>query len=348
MSDTLFLDLGLISVDMDTIIKLLKQDVDDDWFQDPLFYEDRLNKEVITKYFFDNIQNNHGEYSAQDHLIFNVPKSPEAYRYSLETSFFDRVAYFAFALPLIQAFDEQLSRRVLSFRLNPEFVSGENKKFLYLHGTEQWAKFEGFTTCDAKGKYVLTTDIQNYYENIDIELLKGTLFEHLEHDQSDGSQKAKLRHCINILIVCLKKWAFRPTRGLPQNRDVSSFLGNVYLSPLDYYLEEKKYDFYRYSDDIRVLCDSENHARFVFKEICIKLRSLNLSCNPSKTKIVKGDVYWNEKSMYSVPLSRIETLLKTKRKPHVYTAYSEIKQKAEKLLQDKELKSPEFSMSFIG
>ncbi len=101
---SLNLDFGLIAVNLPKVIKLFKKDLDDDWFLDPLRFNDRLKNDTITQYFEQNIIKNNGVYESIRRIELNVPKKGYVLRYSLETCFFDRIAYHAYVLLIDRTF----------------------------------------------------------------------------------------------------------------------------------------------------------------------------------------------------------------------------------------------------
>jgi hypothetical protein len=155
-----------------------------------------------------------------------------------------------FGVPIVDAFDSFLSRRVLSHRLDVTCNKDKKRRYLFLNNIEQWQKFEEYVRSDAEGKTILQTDLQNYYENIRIHDLHGTLLHCLTQIARTPSDKASLRFCIDSICRCLKSWSYDGTRGLPQNRDISSFLANIYLSSVDTEMIANC-DYYRYMDEIR-------------------------------------------------------------------------------------------------
>lgn len=88
----------------------------------------------------------------------------------------------------------------------------------------------------------------------------------------------------------LKKWSINQFVGIPQNRDPSSFLGNVYLHAIDEIMLMKDYNYFRYMDDIRIVCDDQFHARKALLDLTVELRDLRLNVNSKKTKILQPDV----------------------------------------------------------
>ena len=137
--------------------------------------------------------------------------------------------------------------------------------------------------------HLTRTDITAYFENIDLRILENTLREAIPNEPD----------LIQLLIRILAAWTRRTDggtpvgRGIPQGNEVSSFLGNIYLLPLDKALTEfcGKHDstWFRYVDDVDVYTRSAETARAVVFEINEILRSLHLNLQGSKTEILTGD-----------------------------------------------------------
>jgi len=83
------LDFGLYNIDLNKIIKYFEQDLKDDWFLDPLHYDDLIKRnDTLINYFQENIESNHGVFKPKKRLLFDIPKDGGALRYSLETCFY--------------------------------------------------------------------------------------------------------------------------------------------------------------------------------------------------------------------------------------------------------------------
>ena len=157
---------------------------------------------------------------------------------------------------------------------------------------DAWPAFDK-TRRDAvlsKGYTHLTrTDITAYFENIDLRILENALREALPNEPL----------LIQLLVRILAAWTRRTEggtpvgRGIPQGNDVSSFIANIYLLPLDKALTAfcKRHEatWFRYVDDIDVYTHSAEAARAVVFEINESLRSLHLNLQGSKTEILTGD-----------------------------------------------------------
>src|SRR3546814_15015923 len=54
-------------------------------------------------------------------------------------------------------------------------------------------------------------------------------------------------------------------------------------------MAEKGYDYYRYVDDIRIIADTELHARRALQDLIRQLRLVGLNINANKTAILAPD-----------------------------------------------------------
>jgi len=329
--------------DLREIIRLFKDDLKDDWFHDPLHFEDCLDRDRIREYFQKNIEQNHGRFEPVKRILLNIPKKGGALRYSLETCLYDRLAYHVFGVPIIECLDEFLSRRVLSHRLDIKWSKGK-KRYLFLNAIEQWMKFEEYVRCDAAEKTVLQTDLQNYFENIRIHDLRETLLNCLTKTNCPYSKKTSLRFCIDSICRCLEAWSYNGSNGLPQNRDMSSFLANIYMLPVDEQMIGEGYDYYRYMDDIRVICRDKYEARAALKQFVTALREIGLNINSAKTAIIEPGTTAHSQLIdgTSHELDSINAMMGSKKKILVALALSQIREKLILLMKDHDYHSREF------
>lgn len=338
------LKLGIYRDDLKRVLKYLKADLKDDWFQDPLLYKDIMqNEEFILNYFEKNIKKNHGVYIPTKRQMLNIPKKGFVLRYSLETSFFDRIAFHSFGLTLMEHFDKMISKRILNHRIDYNSIRKKND-YLFKNSIEQWKKFEEYVRVDAENKVILETDLQNYYENINIDKLKGNLENCLENLDTDADTSSRLNFCIHSITNCLKYWMYDNEKGLPQNRDISSFLANIYMMLIDKYMIDNGYEYFRYMDDIKIVCSTEFEARKALKELIVKLREFGLSVNTSKTNIFipKTDEHFEFINSNSIELERIDSMLKSKKKLLVLKAFNVIQEKVITLINNDDVRSREF------
>ena len=161
-------------------------------------------------------------------------------------------------------------------------------------------------------RHMVVSDITAYFENIDLGLLRDLLFQYLPHQP----------RIINFLISLLRHWSW-PTvhggasaRGIPQGNGVSSFLGNIYLLPLDMAFKQlpKHYDtiYFRYMDDVKVMTKDVHIARDCLFLMNEKLRELRLNIQGSKTAILKGTEIKDE--LFDERLDRVNKIIDSTQK----------------------------------
>jgi len=275
-------------VRFDLVLKHLRQDMRDDWYFDCLQYDDLFkDPDEAKRIIIAMLQEWNGVYAGTRSVVRNIPKKGFGERYGLETDFFDRFVYQAICSFLIPYYDKLLGHRVLSYRYNPD---PQNKKYLFKNKISRWFTFEGVTLTFVRSrKFLLVTDLSNFFENISREQVIAALLRAIPEIEATGPEKLQIRNAINTLDSLLEQWTFSGSHGLPQNRDASSFLSNILLSCVDRSMAEKGYDYYRYVDDIRVIADSELHARRGLQDLIRLLRMVGLNINANKTAILPPD-----------------------------------------------------------
>ena len=125
--------------------------------------------------------------------------------------------------------------------------------------------------------YIVKMDITKYFQNID----KKILWEILKRKIKDR----KLLWITREIILSTEGM-----KGLPLGNYTSQMFANIYLNKLDQYVKHKlkcKY-YFRYMDDMVILCKNKEMAQRILKEISSFLdEKLKLTLN-SKTKIFKN------------------------------------------------------------
>lgn len=243
-------------------------------------------------------------------LEIDVPKSSLAVRPGSVPEIEDRIVTYAMIYLIAPCLDKKLPDGVYSYRLKPEetqerlFHDHEILKFPFLKKRTiqkridiveswygQWPKFIEISkyTFEEQGyKYLSISDIVAYFENISLEILRDEiLLKYLPKEQK----------IINLLMHILEYWTWRSCegkpvlRGIPQGNDVSSFLGNIYLLPLDEefvkFSKDREIKYFRYMDDVKIFSKAESVAReciFIMNDI---LRKLHLNIWGDKTLILK-------------------------------------------------------------
>ncbi len=284
------IEIGQVSLDSSLLNARLRVDLRDDWFPDPLGYEDMFSEGLIAEILNTNYEQNHGTYVASNRTLYNIPKTGFTLRYALETSLSDRALYHGLVSFLMPFYDAHIPWNVFSHRYDYEKERSRNK-YLFKPSIESWKNFVGAaTSAVSSDNWLLSTDLSNYFENIELSILKQSLLQLVPKLDVDVRGKSDVRAHIDFLFSSLAKWTFSADRGLPQNRDASSFLANVYMRQVDLAMIELGYGerYFRYMDDIKIICSDEFQARLALKQLSIALRPLGLTINAKKTAIVPG------------------------------------------------------------
>ncbi|ABM39221.1 RNA-directed DNA polymerase [Polaromonas naphthalenivorans] len=275
-------------INCNAVLAHLKQDMRDDWFFDAIQYKDLLSTKKDLKSTLSHLLlEGNGSYTGDNRIVYDIPKKGLGIRYALETDFYDRFIYQAVCSYLIPFFDPLLSHRVLGHRYNKNRLE---EKYLFKNRIELWKTFEGVTyTAFRDKKALLATDLINYFENITTEKIKEAFESKLPNIHASGKEKLKIRNAITTLCDLLVKWSYSEKHGLPQNRDSSSFIANMVLNDIDHEMKRRGYDYYRYVDDIKIICDSPRHARKILSELIKELRKVGMNINSSKTKVLTAE-----------------------------------------------------------
>jgi hypothetical protein len=250
-------------------------------------------------------------YRPQPLRTIDVPKSTLSVRPGSVLAIEDKIVLFAVACLTARSLDRLLPDGVYSWRVKKDakrdelFEDHEILRLPFLKRVTiqrriefvepwygQWPQFvqDSRLAYERDGfRHLVVSDIVAYFENIDHVVLRDLLLRHLP----------KQVRLVNFIIGLLSHWTW-PTllgspsaRGIPQGFGVSSFLGNVYLLPLDQafarMVRRGEVRDLRYMDDVKVLARDYATARtalFVMNEV---LRSLRLNIQASKTRILEGD-----------------------------------------------------------
>lgn len=302
-----------IPLDLNLLVKQLKFDMRDDWFPDPLNYEDILRVDVIAEKFSEYNKSNKKMYDGFSACQYNIPKQGFALRYALEMSLWDRIVYQAIVKYLIKFCDRHLSTSVFSHR----WTRNPNSKYIFNPAVPAWKAFQDSIKINltTDKPWLVVTDVQNYFENIRIRDVEICLNRVLSQSRL-GSEDTRLTgNAVRVLCRMLTKWTPYKTHGIPQNRDSSSFIGNMVMHTVDCAMLENGHMYFRYMDDIRIICRDKFHARRALKELIIELRKVGLNVNGSKTFIVPRDSDQINEHVFNHDrgIEQIDALWKTKR-----------------------------------
>lgn len=204
------------------------------------------------------------------HDVF-VPKAGGGRRPAAALRFADRLAYAA----LVERCRAEIEASLTSRRavLWPRGFKSD----------KQWVRLEGFVSESAE-THVLSLDIQSFYDSIGHDVL------------AEALERAG---CDRAVVVALQEWLVTITggrkRGLPQGLAASDPLATVVLAPLDRALAAAGVHYVRHGDDLRILGSHEEveEAELLARA---RLRSLELTVNDDKTRVLRHDTYMDRRT----------------------------------------------------
>ncbi len=128
-----------------------------------------------------------------------------------------------------------------------------------------------------KNNIIAKCDIDNYFDTIN----HNRLFKQLKPLVRDNYLLELIRMFIRMgYIERDNRWKER-TEGVPQGAVLSPLLANLYLTPLDQRMHDRKIAYVRYADDFVILCKDRARAEEVLNETMEYItRNLKLKLNP--------------------------------------------------------------------
>ncbi|MCK0114934.1 RNA-directed DNA polymerase [Gelidibacter sp. F63206] len=266
-------------LDLNIAIERTRTDMNDDWYYDSLQYIDLLNSDYLyaqlKEYFYQN------SYKASKAEKFYIPKDNFTLREAYILPLIDRIIYMSIVGELGELIDDSLIPNVYASRYNRI-----NQDSLLINGVEQWLKLKYKISQEINKKNkdhfefncILHVDILNYYDNID----KKLLVEKLKRIATNNNHL----NSIKLLDTFLSSYSEKST-GLPQNNDASALLSTFYLNQVDAFINNHTHSYFRFADDIKILCKDKYEARKFLVLLEKELKRCQLSVNSQKTKIVE-------------------------------------------------------------
>lgn len=148
--------------------------------------------------------------------------------------------------------------------------------------TKNWLDFKtdikAFFNENSEYNYLVSTDVAGFFEYIQLQHFKRQLLNLTRNEE---------KQTIELLNSMLKEFHRGSVSGIPQNCDPFSYLCTAFLHYLDKELEIRGIKHFRYVDDIKVACKTENDSKQVIITIIHLLRQMNLNLNAAKTEILK-------------------------------------------------------------
>lgn len=341
------ISLGRVSFDLRLAGRQLRNDLRDDWFPDPLNYTDMLGGETLRRLIETNIESNGGQYVPGRRTLFNIPKTGFTLRYALETGLSDRALYHGLTSELIPHYDSLIPWNAFSHRFDHE-GKRSSERYTFMNGIEAWKSFVGSTrSALTPSSYLVSTDVANFFEHIQLDRLRQRMQDLAPLVSESEEIRSRLAVHRDILFQFLNEWSYEPGRGLPQNRDASSFLANLYMRDIDLSMIEAGYKdtYFRYMDDIKIVCDDLFQARRALKELSTRLRELGLTLNSRKTVITAAsDVKAIDECLDegSDAIQQIDQLWRRRTRSAIFSLWPVLRDRVLQLIQEGKVDCREF------
>jgi group II intron reverse transcriptase/maturase/CRISPR-associated endonuclease Cas1 len=183
----------------------------------------------------------------------------------------------------LSSIKDKLVQRVLYENMNPYFDKIFSDKSYAYRPDKSTLKAINKTTefINQKNLTIVKTDIENYFETIDHDLLLKILDSHIQDKQ-----------IIRLISLFIQVGGFAKQdydehlHGVYQGDILSPLLSNIYLDVMDKHLEANNINFVRYADDFVMLFEGKNETYKSLKELKKFLSTLHLKLGFEKTSVV--------------------------------------------------------------
>lgn len=244
-------------------------------------YEIALKKLKKSSFGFDNLAIDEictvNFYEKLKDEILNLSYSPQPLRRVLIPKT-DKNDFRKLAIPSLK---DKLIQNILILELSNYFDKGFlNFSYAYRSGKSYVNAIYRLRDFLKIYPYIIKSDIKDFFENIDHEILMGILNNHIKDNR-----------IIRLIELWVKNGIFSKfeylyhRNGIHQGDVLSPLLSNIYLHQMDMFLYARGIDFVRYADDFVILSRSEEEAKKILIDLKVFLSTIKLSLNEDKTVI---------------------------------------------------------------
>lgn len=281
------------------------------------------------------------QYKPQPVIFFERLKENGKKRLLSIFSVRDRVVQSSAMIVLNPIFEEQFEKESFGFRKG---ISRED------------AAKEIFKLYNSGYKWIVDTDIKNYFDSVDHKILFEKIISIIQEKE---------------VINLLKKWIQaefvmngkrkRIKHGLLQGSVVSPMLANLYLDKFDETLKAKGFKLVRYADDFIILTKEKPEAEEALKITKSLLANLKLDINMDKTSITNfetgfkflGYIFLNSLIVpsspkdTSKPIANIHAGISEETHLKIRSLIQPVKLEQDEKIDEDKLKSTELGMAFL-
>ena len=138
-------------------------------------------------------------------------------------------------------------------------------------------------------KYCLKVDISNDFNSIDVNILISQL---AFLKEKDFDLFFLFSNILGNEYVIENGRIISEVHGAMAGTPISPFFANIYLRNVDFYFEQRKVPYFRYSDDILLFADNLEALTALQTELYQKIADLKLTINPDKVHISAPGEVW--------------------------------------------------------
>ncbi len=276
----------LSSLSFQTAIEWMPIDSADDFFPDPIGWADIRQ---FPNEYLANRKHRLLQYDTLPHIIEHIPKKSGMLREAVWLHPTHRILYLSILHRFLPRLDSRLCSEAYSYRLDS---LEDTDKYPFSQKMDRWKNFHNEfrrAALEESTGAILITDLASYFDHIQIDKLALRINSILGSTIDENDQEV-----INLLVSLLKMWGHEGF-GMPQNYDSSSFFGSVYLHNVDCEMVSKRYRYFRWIDDIRIVTRSKEQALRALHDLQHSLAQQRLFLATDKTFIYeKGSDEFNE------------------------------------------------------
>ena len=238
---------------------------------------------------------NNGDYNPDDSRIVNIPKKGWNVRPGNALRIEDTLMYSALVLALYDDIREEIRWSAKEKRFSRILLEDKTEKGWIKYPSEVWKDWnEHSKSVTGEYEYIVFTDVASCFENIELRILR--------HELNSVSEKEDVK---KLLMNCLRRWSRTGDRGLPQGFYPSDVLSELYLNRVDEKLKLRDFTHTRYSDNLRIFCESKREAKEALKTLTEIYRKRGLNLQRHKTELVTAE---RASQRLKEPNKRIEKL----------------------------------------
>ena len=261
---------------LDVALHWLSEDAKDDFYPDAIGWQDLTDP---NSNYLERRKHRILQFDSIPYITEHVPKSNGMLRDAVWLPPSHRILYLATLRHLVARLDSKVLSSVYSYRHDrPEKID----EHPFPKKIERWKTFQNDfreALLDSSSGAVLVTDLASFYDHISCQQLCDRICALLGKTADDKDLAV-----LDLLHRLLDMWS-TDGYGIPQNYDPSSFFGSLYLHNVDQAMSERRYRYFRWVDDIRIVTKDKEEAIRALHDLQKTLASYRLFLASNKTYI---------------------------------------------------------------